>query len=400
MKGSTTIGVAVVIVLFAGLAFRPASRAQNNAAPVQQVALARFAFGGNVAQVPAEFIGNLIFLPVRVNQGQPSLFQIDSTAPFTSADPQRAAELSIVDLRGPVLNLSGVDISLPSLGTIANNDFAARVGRAYEGTIGNDVFAGVVLEIDYSRQTMRIYDPAAFRYTGAGKTFPLAFRDGMPVVKAKFDVNGHKSGEVFFVLNTATSASLVISDKFAQQHHLFSSHMKTISVGPGELGLGGNAVVARIESFQIGPYQIDQPLATFAQGKLPGGDDKEIAGEIGGGMLRRFNVTFDYVRQQVIFDPNGDIRSDDREDMSGMSIAASGPDLKAFTVTQVRPGTPASAAGVQTGDVIAGVDEEAAADMTVTALRGLFQQVGHKYKLTIERNGKPLTINLQMRRLL
>jgi hypothetical protein len=401
MKRSTTIGIAVAVALCAGLAWRPASRAQTNSAATQQpAASARFAFGGNVAQVPAEFIGTLIFLPVRVNQGQPSLFQLDSTAPFSSADPQRAAELGIADLRGPVLNLSGVDISLPDLGAIANGDFGARVGRSYEGTIGNDVFAGVVLEIDYARQTVRIYDPAGFRYSGAGKSFPLTFHDGMPVVRAKVDVNGRKSGEALFVLNTATDASLVISDKFAQQHRLFSSHMKTIAVGPGELGLGGNAVVARIESFQIGPYGVQMPLATFAQGKLPGEDDKEIAGEIGGGMLRRFTVIFDYARQQVIFDPNGEIRSDDREDMSGISIAASGPGLKTFQVTQVRPGTPASGAGVQAGDVIAGVDQEAAADMTLDALRGLFRQVGHKYKLLIERNGKTLTVNVQMRRLL
>ena len=50
--------------------------------------------------------------------------------------------------------------------------------------------------------------------------------------------------------------------------------------------------------------------------------------------------------------------------------------------------------------MIAGVDEEAAADMTVDAIRALFHQVGHKYKLLIDRNGKTLTINVQMRRLL
>ncbi len=401
MKRITTVGVAVVVALCAGLALRPASRAQSSPAPAQQPAVsARFAFGGNVAQVPAEFIGNLILLPVRVNQGQPSLFQLNSTAPVSSADPQRAAELGIANLQAPVLNLSGVDISLPNLGESANNDFGARAGRAYQGTIGDDVFAGVVMEIDYARQTVRIYDPAGYRYSGAGKSLPLIIHDGMPVVRAKVEVNGRKSGEVLFVLNTALEASLVISDKFAQQHHLFSSHMKTIAVGPGEVNISGSAVVARIDSFQIGPYEIEMPLATFAQGKLPADDDKEIAGEIGGGMLRRFTVVFDYARQALILDSNGEIRSDDHEDMSGISVSASGPGLKTFTVTQVRPGTPAASAGVETGDVIAGVDEEAAADMTPDAIRALFRQVGHKYKLLIDRNGKTLTINVQMRRLL
>jgi C-terminal processing protease CtpA/Prc len=111
-------------------------------------------------------------------------------------------------------------------------------------------------------------------------------------------------------------------------------------------------------------------------------------------------VIFDYVRQVVILDSNSEFRSDDHEDMSGISVAAGGPNQKTFEVTQVRPGTPGSSAGVEKGDVIAGVDEEAAADLSLDALRGLFRQVGHKYKLLIERNGKTLTINVQMRRLL
>ncbi len=158
--------------------------------------------------------------------------------------------------------------------------------------------------------------------------------------------------------------------------------------------------MARIEDFQIGPYQVQQPLAAFVQGKLPGADDAQVAGEIGGGMLRRFTLTLDYARQVAIFDSNSEIRTDDHEDMSGISVAAGGPDLKRFEVVQVRPGSPAADAGVQKGDVIAGVDDEAAADITLAALRNLFRQVGHKYKLLIERNGKAQTIGVTMRRLL
>jgi hypothetical protein len=401
MRRSTTIGVAILVALCAGLMLSPASRAQTSAAPAQQPAgSARFAFGGDTAQVPAEFIGNVILLPVHVNQGQPSLFALDSTAAISSVDPQRAMELGIASTQGAVLGLSGVDLSLPNFTEIANPDFGARVGRPYEGTIGGDMLADVVAELDYARQTVRLYDAATYRYTGAGKSFPLTFRDGTPLVKAKFEVGGHKSGEVWFALNTTLTASLVISDKFAQQHHLFSSHMKSLPAGPGELGVGDKAVVARIESFQIGSYEVLAPLAAFSQGKLPGEGDKEFAGEIGGGMLRRFTVILDYPHQVVIFDPNSEIRTDDHEDMSGISVAASGPDLKTFEVTLVAPGTPGAGAGVQKGDVIAGVDEEAAADMTLDAIRGLFRQVGHKYKLLIVRNGKTLTINVQMKRLL
>jgi PDZ domain len=399
MKRSITSGLAVLFTLCIGLAARPSLRAQSTAAPAQSaVASAHFAFGGTAAEIPAAFIGNLIFLPVHVNRGQPSLFELDSTAPVSSIDPLRVTELGLATTQGAVLNMTGVDISVPNLAQSASSDFGSRVGRTYEGTIGNDVLSGVVVEINYARQTVQFHAPAAFQYSGNGKSLPLTFVDGMPVVRAKFSAGGRKSGEALFIVNTALDASLVISDKFAQSHHLFS-HMKTIPVAPGELNVAGNAVFVRFERLELGPFNVDAPLAVFAQGKLPGEANDHIAGEIGAGVLRRFSVVLDYPRQVMILDPNGDIRSEDRENMSGISIAASGPGWKTFEVTQVRSGTPGSDAGVQKGDLIEGVDDEAAADMSLEAIRALFRQVGHKYKLLLERNGKTLTVNVQMRRL-
>jgi len=402
MKRTTAFGIAAIALWCAGAAALPELRAQNGPpppapAPPPPSAVIRFSYSGNAAQIPAQFIENLVLLPARVNLSQPSLFLLDTTAPVSSLDPRRAAELGITNFRAPVLNMADVDVHLPELGSVANADFGARVGRPYEGTIGNDVLSEAVVELEYGRHAVRIYDPAPFQYRGGGKSFPLVMRDGMPAVKAKVTVAGHKSGEVLFIINTTLDVPLVISDRFAQQRHFFS-HLKTVPAAKGEIGIGDNAVMARIEDFQIGGYQIEAPLAAFVQGKAPGLDDPQVAGEIGGGMLRRFTLTLDYARQVAIFDANSDIRTDDHEDMSGISLAAGGPDLKRFEVVLVRPGSPAADAGVQKGDVIAGVDEEAAADMTLSAVRNLFRQVGHKYKLVLDRNGTTKTINVTMRR--
>lgn len=382
------------------MAARRGPHAQTNAAPAQQpVASARFAFGGNAAQIPAEFIGNLVFLPAHVNHSLPSLFELDSTAAVTSIDPDRAAELGIGIPQAPVLNLSGVDIMLDALPQFAKKDFSAHVGRPYEGRLGNDIFAGVVIEVDYARQAVRVYDPAAYQYSGSVKALPLTFAAGMPVVQAKFSGAGGKMLEASFIVNTALDASMVISDRYARAHGLSSSHMK-IPATDRELGGGEGGVFGRLGEFRIGPYRIERPIADFAKENLPGENDPRIAGEIGGGMLRRFNAIFDYARQQLILAPNGDFRFDDEEDMSGISIIASGPGSKEFEVTDVRGGTPGSDAGIQKGDVIAAVDDEAAADLSLAAIRGVFRQVSHKSRLLIERNGKTITLTIQTRRLL
>ena len=123
-----------------------------------------------------------------------------------------------------------------------------------------------------------------------------------------------------------------------------------------------------------------------------------MAGEIGGGLLRRFTVILDYPHQQLILEPNAHLSEEDQEDKSGISVMVSGPDLKVFEVAQVEAGTPAAEAGIRKGDIIAGVDEEAAADLTLAELRDLFRQVGHRYKLVISRSGETIEMNVQMRR--
>jgi putative serine protease PepD len=86
--------------------------------------------------------------------------------------------------------------------------------------------------------------------------------------------------------------------------------------------------------------------------------------------------------------------------MSGLSLVAKGANLKSFEVVQVQPGTPAAGAGIQKGDIIVAVDDEPAADLNMAAVRDLFRQVGHEYKLLIDRKGQSITVSIKMHRLI
>ncbi len=390
-----------LIVLTVGFVAHPAPHPANHSPfPQQPPPPLRFTFGGNAAEIPATFIDSLVFLPVHVNQSEPSLFELDSTAAVSSIDAERATETGIGRTPVPLLNLSGVDISLGSLAETTKKDFGAYVGRPYEGTIGNDVLADAVVEIDYARQTVRLYDPATYQYSGRGKSFHLNLASGEPVVQAKFTETNGKTFDGSFAVDTALDASIVISGKFEQAHHLHFTHTKTIPATDIQLGSVQQPVLARIMQVSVGPYDIRDPIAVFLRGDLPADANSRLAGQLGARLLRRFIVTFDYPHQRMILDPSSEFRADDFEDMSGLAILATGSNLKTFEVTEVRSGTPGADAKIQKGDVIAGVDDEAAADLSLAAIRRLFRQPGTKYKLLIQRNGQTLTATLQTRRLL
>jgi PDZ domain len=357
---------------------------------------ALFPTGSDVAEIPAAFIGYQVFVPVRVNRTQPSLFRLDSSESTTSISPTRLAEVAPPVTRTTMLNFAGFDFPTSALPAVDKKDFAAQVGRTYEGTLGNDFLSCVIAEIDYARQTLRIYDPGPYVYAGNGKKVPLTFAGTLPVIRAKITLPKGKPFEADFVVNTALDAGIVISNRYASAHRLPS--LKTIPADDPQLSADQGAVATRVKEFQIGEYAVEEAVAEFSSAEMPFGDNNKIAGEIGGGLLRRFTVVLDYPHQQLILTPNLHINEDDHEDMSGLSLVALGPGLKTFQVTQVAPGSVAAHEGIQAGDVLVGIDQDPAADLTLQEFLDLFRQVGHKYKLVISHDGQTHEVTLEMRR--
>jgi membrane-associated protease RseP (regulator of RpoE activity) len=360
----------------------------------------RFEFGGNAAEEPATFIENLVFLPVNVNQGKPSLFVLDTGVSATSIDPGRAAEIGVSANQRVALILPGVMFPFDSLPAVARAELASETGRPYEGTIGGDLLSRVVVETDYSRQTVRAFDPGIYKYTGRGKVFGLTLSNGMPVIRAKMVTPRGKQVEADFGLDTALIASIVVSEKFSDTHKVFPKHGKAAQGYDPQLAGGESVSLFRLRDFEIAHWIAPDSIAELSRSKLAGTDDPKLAGVIGSAMLRRFNIVLDYPHQQIIFEANTHLKDYDEEDKSGMAVIASGPGLKTFEIVHVVPGSPAAAAGIHAGDIIAGVNDEAAADIPLASLRDMFRQVGHTYKILIQRGDQTKQVSIQMRRLL
>jgi hypothetical protein len=401
-------------ILLCGWAARPAlPQQQQNAAPPpaqagapataaapgpQDVTSPRFSYGGNAAQIPAVFLRNLIFLPVRLNAGKPTLFELDSAAEKCAVDRNVAGNPAGDVMHYAVLALAGVALPFVTLPVVSRDNFAQQVGQSYQGTLGGDFFDRVVVEVDYHRQTVQLYDPSTFTYTGQGKSLPLTFAGPVPLIHAKFEVPGHRSESADFAVDTALDSGVIFYRGFTDSQRISAAHFKSEPASYPEVDGGAKIFLGRLKSFQIGPYNLEDIVADFTQEKTQAGADKNIAGAVGANFLRRFTVIYDLPHHQVILEPNVDLNHDTDEDMSGLSIIAKGPNLKVFEVTAVQPGTPAAHAGIVPGDVIAGIGDEAAADLTLSAVRDLFRQVGYQYKVLIDRKGQALTVSLQMRR--
>jgi hypothetical protein len=405
------------VVLAASAAMLPVLKAQNAGSPPSRAGApappARFAFGGNAAQIPADFVRNLLFLPVRVNASRTFLFQFDSSAATSSIDPEQAALLDVKlqtgnagagssppSARDVLLELPGLQLPMTSLPELSRQKFAEQSGQSSLGVLGKDFCDRVVIEVDYVRQTVQLYDPSVFSYSGTGKSFPLSFAGDLPLLRAKAEISGHKTVDADFVLDTGLDSAIVFYRAFSDSERISAAHFKTVPAYYPEIDDGAKILLGSLKGFQIGQYAVETPVAVFSQSNSSATQDKKIAGAIGANLLRRFTVIFDFPHQRVILEPNLQFNHSVDEDMSGLSVIAHGSNLRTFEVIHVQAGTPAADAGIQPGDVIAAVDDEAAADLTLSAVRDLFRQIGHEYKLLIDRKGQSLTVSIKMHRVI
>jgi hypothetical protein len=362
-----------------------------------------------VATVPFEISGNLIFLPVRVNQQATLWFILDTGAGVNIIKEKQAERLglkleskeNVLDgmphAKGISLGLVGVELSDQTIFAAATESLEPSVGRAVDGILGFDIFHRYVVEIDYDARRLRLFDAAGYLYQGRGESIPMIVEDNTPFVRATLTQPESNSVEGKFLIDTGASGALNVFKHFDEPHGLSSSLSKTLqSTGVGFSGKAQTRT-GRIKRLQLGRLRIANPVASFSQAE--DSPDEAGDGEIGGDLLRRFKVVLDDARKRIILEPNAHFGEAYEASLTGASIAAEGADFKTFKVRSVFDSSPAAEGGLRAGDIITAVNGRPAAQFTAEQLRRMFRLKGRRYVLKIKRGEAPLQITIRTRRL-
>lgn len=153
-------------------------------------------------------------------------------------------------------------------------------------------------------------------------------------------------------------------------------------------------------NLQLGSFTFKNPVAIFFLDKKGVLASPEFDGVIGGEILRRFKVVFDYSRQQLILEPNRHFSEPDEYDMSGLLLIAEGEDFKILKVRHLIEDSPATEAGLREGDVISAVNGTLASKLSLEQVRAMFKKEGQSYLLSIRRGGERMQIRIRLRRLI
>ena len=384
----------------------------------QSAPLTGFTSGASALHIPFQLSSNVIFVQVRVNGSEPLWFVLDTGAGGTLLDTNRAKTLGIkvsgggdVDGAGEnsvaagmaknvSFSLPGVDFQAREVAVLPLSSLNRYIGRVVEGVLGHDFFSRFVVEVDYAARIINVYDPKGFQYSGPGDSIPLELKDNGPSVHARLNLPGRAPIEGSFRIDTGGSHALILNTPFVKTQKVLESISKTIAAPAAGVGGETSVRLGRVQSLQLGRFALEKPVTTFAQSAKGALANPDLTGNIGGGILRRFKVIFDYRNHRMILEPNGHLTEPFESDMSGIVLTAEGVKLDAFTIFYVTENSPASEAGLRVGDVITAIDDKPSSALALDDVREMFKQNGREYLLSIKRGEQSSQVKIKLRSLI
>ena len=379
----------------------------------------RLAFDSSigVAEIPFQLYGNLIYVRGRVNDSDSLWIVLDTGASGASMSDSKARALGLAiasggtssgaggnvqsgTVSGATIRMPGLELVDESMSTLPLDAIQVQTRRPMDVIVGHELLSRAVVEIDYAACRLRVTDPGRFKSPKATASLPLTFKHNLPYVKASFTLPGRKPVEGVFVLDAGAATALTLAPDVVEREKALDAEPRTLHSRNGGVGGMVENRIGRIERLKLGPYAIEAPITVFRRPGPGAISAPGTAGNIGGDVLRRFTLTFDYRHERMWLEPNAALAEPFETDMTGLVTTALPDSTHALKVLWLQNDSPATEAGFAPDDVIEAIDGTAIAELSPPAVREMFRQPGKIYRLTVRRGAERRDISLTTRRLI
>jgi len=356
-----------------------------------------FADGATKAEIPIEVHNNLVIVPVILNNQLPLKFIVDTgvrttiltekiysdilhlaySKKFTITAPGGVNTVNAYIANNVTIDMPGVHGRGHAM-LVLENDFLelrSSLGSEVHGILGYELFSRFVIKIDYEARLMTLMLPQKFKPSRKYTRLPITVEDTKPYYVAELKVNDTTSMSAKLMIDTGASHGLFLDTESSSKIII---PKKNISCTIGK-GLGGiiTGRLARIRSLQMGRYTISNMIASFPDPNsyfdtLRTGHLVYRNGSVGGEVLSRFQVVFDFPREKIYLKPNHTFRKSSFYNMSGITLKATGPTLREFVVVEVRGQSSAFKVGLKVGDKIFSINNALTSEMDLSEINSYF----------------------------
>lgn len=413
----------------------------------------------NKVVIPFKLINNLIFIPVEVN-GEELTFLLDTGVEQTilfSLDEKEEVQLFEVEK----LKLKGLGSkdAIDSYKSSKNKveiknfvdynheiyivldqefNFSSQVGIPVNGIIGSNFFKKHIVEINYDRRKIIVY---GHDHKKIGKRLQKNFvKDSITIEDKKpYCISNIKNGEQTIpsklLIDTGNSDAVWV---FLNKTNKIKLPEKNIQ---DYLGRGFSGSVygkrGRMNSFEFGNKIFDFPLITFPDSASVHSVNfvPNRIGSIGGEIISRFTVVFDYLNNAIYTKPNKRINDPFHFNMSGIEVEHAGLEwvketenessqgIKVYTsntensfqnnlkihftlkpifkIASVRVGSEAQKAGLKVGDRIIKINNQISHGYTIQMINELLKsEEGKTIEMEIERDNKTYKFSILLKKII
>jgi hypothetical protein len=362
---------------------------------------------GNAAEdIPFKFIGNHLYIPVKVN-GTERMWILDTGAGMSVIDKAFAQEMAL-ELEGnltgrgaggtveasftvlPPYELKGIGFGQQTVAVIDMGELIRRLGIDIAGILGYDFLSRFITKVDYANELVSFYEPEAFRYAGDGHVIDAHIKESVFEVSATLD--GEHSGTWLFDLG----AGMTHLDGIYALREGYTKRDGVLRMGHG----AGNEFQLKAvegERIQFAGFTVDEPEISFAYGGTDTVFTADKIGILGNSLFRNFILYVDYGNERVIVEEGDKFNQPWPRDNSGLNIAWT-VDRDGVEVMYVSPDTPGQQAGFQEGDILRSVNGVGIEDAGgIIGVRELLEaKAGTRHEIVVEREGRERMLELEL----
>jgi hypothetical protein len=304
--------------------------------------------------------------------GRPLSLVLDTGASYNVLKPEVAAKLGLkptgeniqtegqgkgVDetlhfMQGASIRFAGETFADEPTATLPLDYIDREAGHPADGLLGSPVFRKYVLREDYKGNRVTLIRPDDFQAPQGFVAVPLQVAGTVSLLQLAMQTEAGTSVDGTFLLDSGQTVALMFMKPFVDAHPgLKSGRMLAL---PPVTAVGGEMQLnmGRLAGLKIGPFVLKSPAVVFPSSSPGGPASAALAGIVGAGVLRRFEVIFDYPHGKLWLKPNADFDQPFRANSSGLQLNVQPPNFHRVLVRGVIAGSPAAEAGVRPGDEI------------------------------------------------
>jgi hypothetical protein len=375
--------------------------------------------GKEKVSIPFEYKQGFIIVDVRFHRAFPLKFVFDTGAEHTlllkkvypdilNLPYQRKIKVLGSDMKSTISGLVCRDIYLElKHAPLIKQDILVLeedlylldelTGLKIDGILGANVFKHLIVQINYKKQEIVLYDPNSFKAPKSYESLDLTIHNNKPYLSCNTSLQTGDQEEAKLLLDTGASLHFLL-------HNNTNEHFRLPDVytfGNIGFGLGGaiEGYLGMVNRIEVGETNFEHVVISFQEI-----DTNYITREgfmrngiIGNKLMERFDIMIDYYNAKLYLKPRNKVSKRVRYDKSGLVIYALGSTHNEFYIKDVIPDSPADLAGIKKGDVLVRFQGVASKNLDISKIfKALSGRSGKKICLKLTRDGEIIKYSFRL----